>query len=134
MKQFFLVAVALVAVAGVAPAQDSCTTLYSHGNHDVILCSVTVDGKATFTKTELTASSASTSHISEALYLQLMKEDTAELQAHNAQLKAIEEQRNKERAEREAEHAALVKAAKIHSKKECSAAGFVWQHGSCSPK
>lgn len=133
MKTLLTFAVLLMSAA--AFAQDAtCTTLYHHGDRDVILCRATVDGETHYSRQDMSAASASITSISEHTYNAMLEKDSADERAHISQvddahkkyivdIKAITD--NAER------HTA---AMKINSKKQCVAAGFAWSHGACSVK
>lgn len=127
-----LLAILILATASITWAQDAatCSTLYSHGDRDVVLC----HAGDTFTKTDVNRSAASEVVISEAEYTRLMTADAADLTARVAQLQAVRAQIAKDAATQEAHHAAVMSAMKLTNKKVCTAAGLAWSNGVCSVK
>lgn len=133
MKNLIAIAV-LMTAASIAWGQDAatCTTLYAHGDRDVILCHVTADGRTTYTKHETADHATAGTVISEVTYRQMMAADAADLQAHTAQLKTVQDKATADAAE--AHHTTAMSALKITSKKQCTAAGYDWAHGVCTVK
>jgi len=119
--------VLMLSTAAIGQSESACTTLYHHGDQDIMLCHV---GDA-YTKTELTHDSAREVAITEKTYKDMMIADTEDLQARLAQLKAVQEQTEKEMAAELAAREEQRKAWSITDKKKCAAAGFTWSHGSC---
>ena len=134
MKRLLLVL--MFANLGVAWGQDAadCSTLYDHGDHRITLCSVTVNGVTTYSEHVLTDSSASIADISHDTYSRMMTSDIADLEAHTAQIKAIQEQAEKDEAARESRHAADAASQRLQTKKTCKSAGYVWKYGTCLSK
>lgn len=125
-----LLGLLILATGFIAWGQDAatCSTLYSHGDRNVVLC----HAGDTFTKTDLSGSSASQVPVTAKVYRDLMAQDAADLQAHTAQLSAVQVQAEKDAAAQDAHHAEVMNALKLTTKKACTASGFAWIHGVCS--
>jgi hypothetical protein len=122
----------LLAGAQITAAQDSssCTTLYHHGDRDIILCHVTAGDTERYTRTYLTDSSASEEAISWETYNRLMEEDAKEEAEHTSQVAAADK-KFADSMKAIADDATFRRNAayQIHNKKECKAAGFTWLRG-----
>ncbi len=125
-----LAIILLLTVAGqiTAGQEDSCVTLYHHGDRDISLCRTEIP--ESYTRYDTTSSGISRTPISFETYRRLMEEDTQDELAHYEQVTAAKEAfSEKMRAETEAGKDATNRARSIKNKKDCKAAGFTWEHG-----
>lgn len=117
---------------GAAQVGDSasCTTLYHHGQRDIILCKA----GDTYTKTEISASAAREVTISFDTYMRLMEEDTMQLREQMERESAASKKQIAELEAIEARIKREMAASDIRTKKKCVASGFAWNKGVCSLK
>lgn len=129
-----LILILLTAASALAQQNTSCVTLTYR---DSTLCTFD-DGTGVITDYDrnggFTDSDFNNPETWHALRTKLVQEDTAKVQARTAQLKAVQEQTEKDAAGFEAHHALVMRSMSITRKKDCLSAGFAWSRGICSLK